>query len=95
MTKLPFGLDVNNLIGDLRILSWEAADILIYYSHLIRNSKKKNNIIQNKNSEDPVTLADLKVNELIIKRKIKSVNKKVIKSVITSVLISYDFKFLI
>ena len=52
MTKLPFGLDLNNLIGDLRILSWEAADILIYYSNLIRNSKKKINIIQNKNSED-------------------------------------------
>ena len=66
MTKLPFGLDVNNLIGDLRILSWEAADILIYYSNLIRNPIEKANIIQNKASEDPVTLADLKVNEMII-----------------------------
>ena len=66
MTKLPFGLDINNLIGDLRILSWEAADILINYSNLIRNPKEKSNIIQNKTSEDPVTLADLKVNEIII-----------------------------
>ena len=66
MTKLPFGLDVNNLIGDLRILSWEAADILIYYSNLIRNPIEKANIIQNKTPEDPVTLADLKVNEMII-----------------------------
>ena len=66
MTKLPFGLDINNLIGDLRILSWEAADILIYYSNLIRNPKEKANIIQNKTLEDPVTLADLKVNEIII-----------------------------
>ena len=66
MTKLPIGLDINNLIGDLRILSWEAADILIYYSNLIRNPKEKSNIIQNKTPEDPVTLADLKVNEMII-----------------------------
>ena len=48
MTKLPFGLDINNLIGDLRILSWEAADILIYYSNLIRNPKEKAKIIRNK-----------------------------------------------
>ena len=47
MTKLPFGLDINNLISDLRILSWEAADILICYSNFIRNSNKKINIIQN------------------------------------------------
>ena len=66
MTKLPFGLDINNLIDDLRILSWEAADILIYYSNLIRNPQEKANIIQNKTPEDPVTLADLKVNEMII-----------------------------
>jgi 3'(2'), 5'-bisphosphate nucleotidase len=66
VTKLPFGLDINNLIDDLRILSWEAADILIYYSNLIRNPKEKANIIQNKTTEDPVTLADLKVNEIII-----------------------------
>ena len=68
MTKLPFGVDINNLIGDLRIFSWEAADILIYYSNLIRNPKEKAKIIQNKNTEDPVTLADLKVNEMIINR---------------------------
>ena len=66
MTNLPFGLDINNLIGDLRVLSWEAADILIYYSKLIRNQKEKAKIIQNKTPEDPVTLADLKVNEMII-----------------------------
>ena len=39
--KLPFGLDINNLIDDLRIFSWEAADILIYYSNLIKIQKKK------------------------------------------------------
>ena len=65
MTKLPFGVDINNLIGDLRILSWEAADLLIYYSNLIRNPEEKASIIQNKSPEDPVTLADLKVNEMV------------------------------
>ena len=68
MTNLPFGLDINNLIGDLRILSWEAADILIYYSNLIKNPKEKANIIKNKIPDDPITLADLKVNEMIINR---------------------------
>ena len=48
MTKVPFGVDINNLIDDLRILSWEAADLLIYYSNLIRNPKEKAKIIQNK-----------------------------------------------
>ena len=68
MTKLPFGVDINNLICDLRILSWEAADVLIYYSNLIRNPKEKAKIIQNKIPGDPVTLADIEVNEIIINR---------------------------
>ena len=82
MTKLPFGLDINNLIGDLRILSWEAADILIYYSNLIRNPKEKAKIIQNKIPEDPVTLADLKVNEMIINR-IKKNYKNIVWNILS------------
>ena len=68
MLKLPFGVDINNLIDDLRIFSWEAADIFFYYSNLIKDSNNKVNILKNKHNEDPVTLADLKVNELIINR---------------------------
>ena len=68
MIKLPSGLEINTLIKDLRILSWEAADILIYYSKILKDSHYKNNILTNNNFEDPVTLADLKVNELIIQR---------------------------
>ena len=68
MINLPFGIDVNNLIDDLRSFSWEAADILRSYSDIIKNSEQKINIIKNKNNNDPVTLADLEVNELIIKR---------------------------
>ena len=68
MIKLPCGVDINNLIHDLRIFSWEAADILLYYSNLIKNENNKAKIIRTKTDEDPVTLADLKVNEKIIKR---------------------------
>ena len=68
MVKLPVGVNINNLIDDLRIFSWEAADILLYYSKLIENSDDKKNILKNNNEDDPVTLADLKVNEIIIKR---------------------------
>ncbi len=68
MIQLPFGVDINNLIHDLRIFSWEAADILLYYSKLLEDPNYKRSILQNDNTEDPVTLADLKVNELIIHR---------------------------
>ena len=66
MAKLPLGVDINNLIDNLRIFSWEAAEILIYYSNIIQNSTGKTRFIQNKNYDDPVTLADIKVNELIV-----------------------------
>ena len=77
MTQLLFGVDINNLIDDIRIFSWQAADILLYYSKLLENSDDNRNILKNNNEDDPVTLADLKVNELIIKRineKYKNVN---------------------
>ena len=77
MIELPTGVDINNLIDDIRIFSWEAADILLYYSKLLENSDYKNNILKNNNEDDPVTLADLKVNEIIIKRineKYKNIN---------------------
>ena len=43
MIELPSGVDINNLIDDIRIFSWQAADILLYYSELIKdpNAKKK------------------------------------------------------
>ena len=68
MVKLPIGVDINNLIDDLRIFSWEAADILIYYSQKLKNLDQKNKIIQNTDIKDPVTIADLAVNDLILKR---------------------------
>ena len=68
MIKLPPGLDIDNLINDLRSLSWEAADTFHYYAQILKDSQSKSKIIKNGNDEDPVTLADLKVNEIIIKR---------------------------
>ena len=68
MIKLPSRVDINNLIDDIRILSWQAADILLYYSKLLEDSNDKRKILKNNNEEDPVTLADLKVNEIINER---------------------------
>ena len=68
MVKLPFGIDINNLIDDLRIFSWEAADILLYYSQEIKKLNQVNNLIRNKDAKNPVTVADLEVNDLILKR---------------------------
>ena len=68
MNKIPFDLDINDLIDDLRNFSWEAAEILFYYSGMLKEGKNKRNIIKSQLGEDPVTLADLKVNELIIRR---------------------------
>ena len=68
MIRLPLGVDKDNLIDDVRNFSWEASDILLYYSKLLKDPSVKKSILQNNNEADPVTLADLKVNELIIKR---------------------------
>ena len=68
MNKLPAGLKINNLIDDLRIFSWEASDKLLYYAQILKDSNNKSNILKNESKEEPVTLADLKVNEIIIQR---------------------------
>ena len=81
MIKLPIGVDINNLIDDLRIFSWEASEILLYYSQIIKDSNNKSNIIKNNNSKDPVTLADLKVNDVLINRinaKYKHINWEIL-----------------
>ena len=81
MFKLPFGVDIHNLIDDLRIFSWEAADILLYYAHMLEDSTNRSTIIKSEINNDPVTLADLRVNELIIKKineKYKNINWKIL-----------------
>jgi len=61
--KLPSGVNIVNLINDIRIFSWEASKILLYYAQIVKDSNNKSNILKNDNIEDPVTLADIKVNE--------------------------------
>ena len=81
MIKLPLGVDINNLIDDLKIFSWEAADILLFYSKKIKDINQTKTIIKNNDDENPVTLADLEVNELIIKRikeKYKNINWEIL-----------------
>ena len=68
MIDLKPSIDIDNLIDDLRTFSWEASENLLKYAQIIKYSDNKSNIIQNDNIDDPVTLADLKVNEIIIKR---------------------------
>ena len=68
MFKLPVGVDINNLIDDLRVFSWEASDILLHYSKILKNPNYLKEIIKTKKGLDPVTVADLEVNDLIIKR---------------------------
>ncbi len=77
MITLPSGIVLQTLIEDLRTISWDAADILLNYSSLITDSKYKTELIKNQNNYDPVTKADLEVNEIIIKKineKYKNVN---------------------
>ncbi len=68
MIKLPSGVEINKLIDDLRVISWEASHILLDYAQILRDSSDKSNILENDNMSDPVTKADLKVNELIIRK---------------------------
>ena len=51
MIKLPSGVDLNNLIDDLRIFSWEASEVLLNYSKILKDSKNKSNILKNDNIE--------------------------------------------
>ncbi|MDC3027400.1 3'(2'),5'-bisphosphate nucleotidase CysQ, partial [bacterium] len=41
---------------------------LLYYSKLLESADNVRNLVKNNNEDDPVTLADLRVNELIINR---------------------------
>ena len=67
MVTLPNGVDINNLIQDLKIYSWQAADILLEYSKTINQSDVRDELLKSVDLNNPVTEADLKVNETIIK----------------------------
>jgi 3'(2'), 5'-bisphosphate nucleotidase len=66
VVSLPDGVNINNLIEDLRIYSWQAADILLNYSEKIKDVNSKNQVLKSLDLSNPVTEADLEVNEMII-----------------------------
>ena len=77
MIKLPSGVENDKLINDLRNFSWEVAETLLYYSRIVKDTNNKSNILKNDDKKNPVTIADLRVNEIIIQRineKYKNVN---------------------
>ena len=65
MTNLPIDIDINNIINVLRGLSWEVSDVLLSYEKILKADSEKNNFIQSKIDGSPVTIADLKVNDLV------------------------------
>jgi len=66
--KLISDLKTENLIKSLKEFSWEAALIMIHYSQEIKNINNNSKLVKFKNNKEPVTIADLKVNRLIINR---------------------------
>ena len=68
MIKLLSDLKTDNLIDSLRDFSWEAAEILLHYSQEMKNINNDSKFVKFKNNNEPVTIADLEVNKLIINR---------------------------
>ena len=68
MYNLPIGVEINDLIEDLKIICWEASGILLYYSQKLKDNQCEKNFIKTKDLNEPVTSADLEVNNLIIQK---------------------------
>ena len=66
MVALPNGVLIDNLIEDLKNYGWDAADVLLSYSKKIKNLSEKPEFLKSLDLSDPVTEADLKVNERMI-----------------------------
>ena len=68
MIKLPPSVNISKLLDDLKNISWEASESLLKYEQIIKDKNDKSNLLKNNNMKDPVTIADLEVNEIIINR---------------------------
>ena len=68
MIKLISNLKTENLINSLKEFSWEAALIMVHYSQEIKNINNNSKLVKYKKNKEPVTVADLEVNKLIISR---------------------------
>jgi len=65
--NLPKSINLEKLINNLRLICWEASDILLNYSQKIQVEQYQNQFIKYKGINDPLTLADIDVNNLILK----------------------------
>ena len=77
MLNLPSGVNIDDLIENLRVVGWQASEILNHYSNKLKDNTNKDNFIKEKDNNEPVTMADLEVNNLIIhylKKNFSSVN---------------------
>ena len=54
------------------MFSWEAG-ILVRYAQMLRDPNNKIKIIEDKNNNDVVTKADLEVNELLLRKFVKTI----------------------
>ena len=68
MIKLPPSVNISKLLDDLKNISWEASESLLKYEQMIKDTNNKSKLLKNNNIQDPVTIADLEVNEIIINR---------------------------
>ncbi len=66
MNKFPLGINPKIFINNLREIGWEASDLLLYYSRFINELGNKVKPEETGSNWDPVTIADLKVNDLVI-----------------------------
>jgi 3'(2'), 5'-bisphosphate nucleotidase len=63
---LPDGIDLNNLVENIKVFSWRSGDILQNYSEKMRDLNFRNKALNVIDNNDPVTVADLEVNEQIV-----------------------------
>ena len=65
--NLPKSINLDKLINNLKFVCWEASDILVNYSQKIADEQYENQFIKYKEINEPVTLADIEVNNLILR----------------------------
>ena len=54
MTNLPSGVNIENLINDLRNIGWEACEILLHYAQILKDKQNQRSVLENDNLDDPV-----------------------------------------
>ena len=67
MICLPEGVSKDQLINDLKEITWEADNIFTFYTNVLKNSAHlRTEFLGDVDFSDPVTKADIEVNQLII-----------------------------